>query len=113
MYRDRRVAVRLELRVTKDRTHRKDKNKVPWGKVVLARASMAGTGLGWEWAVGGRVVLVLEEVRNRVGNTSKAALILDILKEAMILHFMVIRGNSSTIPRNFVRITQCAVCSTS
>ena len=86
----------LEPRVTKDRAHHKDKDKVPRGKVVLrARASMAGTGLGRVWAVWGQVVLVLEGVYNRVGNTSKAALILDILKVVMTLRFMVIRGNSS------------------
>lgn len=97
MYRGRRVAVRLAPRVTKDRAHPKDKDKVPRGKVVLrARASMAGTGLGRVWVVRVRVVLVLEGVRNRVVTTSKAALILDILKLAMTLRFMVIRGNSST-----------------
>ena len=97
MCRGRRVAVRLAPRVTKGRAHLKDKDKVPRGRVVLrARASMAGIGLERVWAVRGRVVSVLEGVRNRVVTTSKAALILDILKEAMTLRFMVIRGNSST-----------------
>ena len=88
--------MRLEPRVTKDRAHCKDKDKVLQGKVVLrARGSMVGTGLGRVWAVWGQVVLVLEAVYNRVGNTGKAALILDILKVVMTLHFMVIRANSS------------------